>query len=99
MEQRGEDSHEAIQRIRQEPTEHTSKCYFCMVELPKHRTGKNAFAVTYPDLPSSIPLENMRAYSEEQGECFHQCTSDFECPYQGQYKEDIMGDYILGLDP
>ena len=29
--------------------------------------------------------ENMGAYSEEQGERFHQDILDFERPYQGQY--------------
>ena len=41
--------------------------------------------------------ENMGAYSEEQGECFHQDTLDFERRYQGQYNENMMGDYIWGL--
>ncbi|MGH0179042.1 UNVERIFIED_CONTAM: hypothetical protein FKN15_002173 [Acipenser sinensis] len=41
--------------------------------------------------------ENMRAYSEEQGERFHQDILDFERRYQGQYNENMMGDYIWGL--
>jgi hypothetical protein len=41
--------------------------------------------------------ENMGAYSEEQGERFHQDILDFECRYQGQYNENMMGDYIWGL--
>ncbi|XP_051552787.1 uncharacterized protein LOC127440312 [Myxocyprinus asiaticus] len=44
----------AIPRIWQEPTDHSSNCYFCMVDPSKRRTGKNAPAITYPDLPSSI---------------------------------------------
>ena len=43
--------------------------------------------------------ENMRAYSEEQGERFHQDILDFERCYQGQYNENMMGDYIWGLLP
>ena len=35
----------------------------------------------------------MGAYSEEQGERFHQDMLDFECGYQGQYNENMMGDY------
>ncbi|XP_058858437.1 uncharacterized protein LOC117432411 isoform X3 [Acipenser ruthenus] len=41
--------------------------------------------------------ENMGAYSEEQGERFHQDILDFERCYQGQYNENMMGDYIWGL--
>ncbi|KAG8226103.1 hypothetical protein J437_LFUL006732 [Ladona fulva] len=35
----------AIQRIWQEPTDHSNDCYFCVVD-PNYRTGKNAFAIT-----------------------------------------------------
>ncbi|XP_058889662.1 uncharacterized protein LOC131739473 [Acipenser ruthenus] len=41
--------------------------------------------------------ENMGVYSEEQGERFHQDILDFERRYQGQYNENMMGDYIWGL--
>ncbi|KAL7837429.1 hypothetical protein SRHO_G00271400 [Serrasalmus rhombeus] len=41
--------------------------------------------------------QNMGAYSEEQGERFHQDIMNFECRYQGQYNENMMGDYIWGL--
>ena len=41
--------------------------------------------------------ENMGAYSEEQGERFHQDIMDFERHYQGVYNENMMGDYIWGL--
>jgi hypothetical protein len=41
--------------------------------------------------------ENMGAYSEEQGERFHQDMLNFERRYQGQYNENMMGDYIWGL--
>ena len=41
--------------------------------------------------------ENMGAYSEEQGEHFHQDILDFEHRYQGQYKKNMIGDYIWGL--
>ncbi|MBN3288217.1 KC2D2 kinase, partial [Polyodon spathula] len=44
----------AIPGIWREPTDHSSNCYFCMVDPSKRRTGKNEPAVTYPDLPSSI---------------------------------------------
>ncbi|XP_028028166.1 uncharacterized protein LOC114241515 [Bombyx mandarina] len=40
---------------------------------------------------------NMGAYSEEQGERFHQDIMNFEQRYQGQYNENMMGDYIWGL--
>ncbi|KAL6465610.1 hypothetical protein MHYP_G00257430 [Metynnis hypsauchen] len=41
--------------------------------------------------------ENMGAYSEEQGELFHQDIMNFERRYQGEYNENMMGDYIWGL--
>ena len=41
--------------------------------------------------------DNLRAYSEEQGELFHQDVMDFERRYQGQYNENMMGGYIWGL--
>ena len=34
--------------------------------------------------------ENMIAYSEEQGERFHQDVMEFEHPYQGQCSEKMM---------
>ena len=40
---------------------------------------------------------NMGAYSEEQGERFHQDLQHFEKRYQGQYNERMLGDYIWGL--
>ncbi|XP_076359941.1 uncharacterized protein LOC143252139 [Tachypleus tridentatus] len=44
----------AIPRIWHEPTDHSSNCYFCMVDPSKHHTGKNASAIMYLDLPSHI---------------------------------------------
>ncbi|XP_076374218.1 uncharacterized protein LOC143258688 [Tachypleus tridentatus] len=68
----------AIPRIWREPTDHSSNCYFCMVDSLKRRAGKNAYAIMYPDLPSSIapvlhcpeipvptPPENNQSSSEE----------------------------------
>lgn len=43
----------AIPRIWREPTDHSSNCYFCMVDPSKRRKGKNATPVLYPDIPSS----------------------------------------------
>ena len=39
----------------------------------------------------------MGAYSEGQGDRFHQDVMNFERFYQGQYNENMMGDYIWGL--
>ena len=44
----------AIPRIWREPTNHTKDRYFCMVDPSKHRTGKNAPAIAYHSIPSSI---------------------------------------------
>ena len=44
----------AIPRIWREPTNHTNDCYFCMVDPSTRRTGKNAPAIVYPSIPSSI---------------------------------------------
>ncbi len=43
-----------IPRIWREPTDHSTDCFFCMVDPSKRRSGKNAPAVFYPDIPSSI---------------------------------------------
>ncbi|XP_073520833.1 uncharacterized protein [Phyllobates terribilis] len=44
----------AIPQIWRQPTDHSSNCYFCMVDPAKRRTGKNAPQIVYPDIPSSI---------------------------------------------
>ena len=44
----------AIPRIWRQPADHSSNCYFCMVDPTKRRTGKNAPQNVYPDIPSSI---------------------------------------------
>ena len=44
----------AISQIWPEPTDHSSHCYFCMVDPTKRRTGKNAPQIVYPDIPSFI---------------------------------------------
>ena len=38
--------------------------------------------------------DNLGAYSEEQGESFHQDVMDFGRRYQGQYNENMMGGFI-----
>ncbi|XP_076314883.1 uncharacterized protein LOC143227311 [Tachypleus tridentatus] len=44
----------SIPRIWHELTDHSSNCYFCMVDPSKRRAGKNASAITYLGLPLSI---------------------------------------------
>src|SRR6218665_3857067 len=44
----------AIPRILPQLTDHSSNCYFCMVDPTKRCTGKNAPQIVYPDIPSSI---------------------------------------------
>ena len=44
----------AVPRIWREPTNHSSDCYFCSVDPVKRRAGKNAPAIVYPGIPSSI---------------------------------------------
>lgn len=41
--------------------------------------------------------ENMEAYSEEQGERFHQDIIDSERRYQGHYNENMIEDCVWGL--
>ncbi len=57
----------AIPRIWREPTDHSTDCFFCMVDPWKRRSGKNAPAVFYPDIPSSIAPVSHR----------YSCTSSF----------------------
>ena len=44
----------AVPRIWREPTNHSSDCYFCLIDPSKRRAGKIARAIVYPDIPSSI---------------------------------------------
>ncbi len=44
----------ATSRIWREPTGHSADCFFCTVDPSKRRSRKNASAVFYPDIPSSI---------------------------------------------
>ncbi|XP_073532727.1 uncharacterized protein [Phyllobates terribilis] len=44
----------AILRIWRKLTDHSSNCYFCMVDPAQRCTGKNAPQIVYPDNPSSI---------------------------------------------
>ena len=44
----------AVHSIWREPSNHLSDCYFCLVDSSKRRAGKNASAIVYPDIPSSI---------------------------------------------
>ena len=44
----------AIPRIWREPTDHSSNFFFCLVDSSKRQAGKNAPAIIYLDLPSSI---------------------------------------------
>ena len=50
-------------RVWLEPTDHSTNCYFCMVDVSKRRKGKNAAPVNYPDIPSSIaPIPHCSKY-------------------------------------
>jgi hypothetical protein len=49
------------------------------------------------DAHLSTCKDNLGAYSEEQGERFHQDIQVFERRYQGQYNDSMMGDYIWNL--
>src|SRR6218665_2322533 len=44
----------AITRIWRKPSDHSSNCYFWMVDPNKRRTGMNAPQIVYPDIPSYI---------------------------------------------
>ncbi|XP_053960401.1 uncharacterized protein LOC128864672 [Anastrepha ludens] len=44
----------AVPRVWREPTDHSSNCFFCMVDPSKRRTGKKASPIMYPDIPSSM---------------------------------------------
>jgi len=42
----------AIPGIWRKPTDHSSNCYFWMVDPIKRRTGKNAPQIVHPHIPS-----------------------------------------------
>ena len=44
----------AVLQISRQPTDHSSNCYFCMVDPTKCHTDKNAPKIVYPDIPFSI---------------------------------------------
>lgn len=44
----------AIPRVWREPTNHSTDCYFCTVEISKYKKTKDRKLITYPDIPSSI---------------------------------------------
>src|SRR6218665_1840215 len=44
----------AIPRIWRQPTDHSSNCYFCMMDPAKRRTCKNSPQIVYPEIPSYI---------------------------------------------
>ena len=44
----------AIFRIWREPSDHHTNCYFCMLDPTKQRKEKNAPAIEYPHIPSSM---------------------------------------------
>lgn len=43
-----------VPRIWREPTDHHSNCYFCIVDVSRHRKGKKTDVFDYPDIPSSL---------------------------------------------
>ena len=44
----------AVSRIWRDSINHSSDCYFCLVDPSKRRAGKNAPAIVYSDIPFSI---------------------------------------------
>lgn len=48
-------------------------------------------------LHSHFDKDNIEAYSEEQGERFHQDIMQFDKRYQDRYTESILGDNIWGF--
>ena len=44
----------SLPQIWRQLIDHSSNCYFYMVDPTKRRTGKNAPQIVYPDIPSSI---------------------------------------------
>ena len=49
----------AIPRIWREPTNHHDDCYFCMVDISKHKKTKNSKKIVYPStLSSTAPVNH-----------------------------------------
>ena len=84
----------AISRIWHEPTNDTNNCYFCMVDPYKRRTGKNAPAIVYPSIPSSIaPVPHSdQVPVPVPNRCQDPASAD-----KSTYDEDdiTIGDYVL----
>ena len=75
----------AIPRIWWQPTDHSTNCYFCMVDPTKRRIGKNAPQIVYPGIPSSIsPVSRATNFhSPEEG------SAIFRRQQQVRREEDI----------
>lgn len=77
---------------------HKAKNYFELVETLVKNNSTRGFRISPKvhvfDAHLEKFKENMGAYLEEQGECFHQEILDSECSNQRQYNENLIGDYI-----
>ena len=84
----------AIPRLWREPTNRTNDSYFCMVDSPKHQTGKNAPAIVYPSIPSLIaPVPD----SDQLAVSIPTCCQDPVSADESTSDEDniTIDDYVL----
>lgn len=77
----------AVPRLWREPTDHSSNCYFCMVDPFKSRSGKNAPASpasiapvpNSSELPVPLPPEIKHPSEEESTESNDVENSEMDC--------------------
>ena len=85
-----------ISRIWCEPTNHTNDCHFCVVDPSKRRFGKNATAIVYPSIPSSIaPVPHSDQLPVPIPTC---CQDPVSADESTADKNDItIDDYVLNF--
>ena len=89
----------AVPRIWLEPTNHSSNCYFCLVDPSTHQAGKNAPAIVYPDIPSlivSVPHSAQLPIPNSSPQEREQISEDDSIILKNEEDTSDCEDYITG---